>query len=109
MFNHLKITETPAAWVVHKSINCIPQYTVGHESRLRNIHDLLLETYGGRLRVAGNWSRGVGVNDCLRSAWDVVNDLKDERRTGLESAVEEKKWVRVKPVVDQDAPASTGS
>lgn len=94
---HLGITEKPAAHMVNLQLDCIPQYTVGHEDRLRSIHLGLLGEYKGKMRVAGNWSRGVGVNDCLRSAWDVVQELRDEDRTGLEAVVEEKHFARVKP------------
>ena len=96
---HLNITEEPAASAVNLAKNCIPQYTVGYEDKLKNIHAELLDRFSGRLRVAGNWIRGVGVNDCLRSAWEVARDLRDERKTGLESAVEDKEWVTVQPVV----------
>lgn len=94
---HLGITEEPAAYAVNLQQDCIPQYTVGHEDRLRQIHKGLAEGFHGRLRVAGNWARGVGVNDCLRSAWDVVRELRDEGKTGLEPVVEDKTWVRIKP------------
>jgi len=47
--------------------------------------------------VAGNWMSGVGVNDCLRSAWDVVRSIRDGRDgTGLEQ-VGTSEYVRVKP------------
>ncbi|KAL1310832.1 hypothetical protein AAFC00_001068 [Neodothiora populina] len=95
---HLGITEPPAATGVSLAKDCIPQYTVGYEDKLKNVHAELLDRFSGRLRVAGNWFRGVGVNDCLRSAWEVVRELRDERKTGLEVAVEDKNWVTVQPV-----------
>lgn len=95
---HLQITEQPAASSVTLAKDCIPQYTVGYEDKLKNIHSELLDRFSGRLRVAGNWIRGVGVNDCLRSAWEVVRELRDDRKTGLEAAVEDKQWVTVQPV-----------
>lgn len=94
---HLGITEKPAAHLVSLQKDCIPQYTVGHHQRIQSVHDRLLKQYRGKLRVAGNWARGVGVNDCLRSAWDVVQEFKQANRTGLEPVVEEKEWVRIKP------------
>lgn len=95
---HLNITEEPAASSVNLAKDCIPQYTVGYEDKLKNVHAELLDRFSGRLRVAGNWIRGVGVNDCLRSAWEVVKELRDERKTGLEAAIEDKQWVTVQPV-----------
>lgn len=95
---HLGIKEEPEAWQVNLQSDCIPQYTVGHEQRLKTAHANILQEYKGRLRVAGNWMSGVGVNDCLRSAWDVVRGLRDGRQgTGLEH-VGSTEYVRLKPV-----------
>lgn len=92
---HLGIIEEPAAISVNLQADCIPQYTVGHEDRVKSIHQKILTNYAGKLRVAGNWYRGVGVNDCLRSAWDVVQELRDAHKTGLEVVAEDKKYVRL--------------
>lgn len=82
---HLGIKEEPEVYSVNLQKDCIPQYTVGHEQRLKAAHSNLEREYKGRLRVAGNWMWGVGVNDCLRSAWEVVQGMKNGRRaTGLE-------------------------
>lgn len=94
---HLNISEEPVVHSINLQRDCIPQYTVGYEDRLKKVHDELLSEYSGRVRVAGNWVKGVGVNDCLRTAWEVVRELRDERKTGLESAVEDKDWVTVQP------------
>jgi oxygen-dependent protoporphyrinogen oxidase len=95
---HLGITEEPEAWQVNLQKDCIPQYTVGHEQRLKTAHNNLWREYRGRLRVAGSWISGVGVNDCLRSAWDVVQALKDGKDgTGLEH-VGTTEYVRLKPI-----------
>ncbi|PSK46332.1 protoporphyrinogen oxidase [Elsinoe australis] len=85
---HLNITEQPLASQVNFNENCIPQYVVGHESRLNKIHNGLQKGFDGTLRVAGSWINGVGVNDCLRSAWNTVDDLKNRHGTGLESVVD---------------------
>ena len=90
---HLGIIEEPAAFVVNLQKDCIPQYIVGHEDTIKQIHRKLQQEYKGKLRVAGSWIRGVGVNDCLRSAFDVVQELHDDSKTGLESVVEEKRYV----------------
>jgi oxygen-dependent protoporphyrinogen oxidase len=95
---HLNITQEPEAWMVNVQKDCIPQYTVGHEARLKAAHQNLLREYKGHLRVAGNWMQGVGVNDCLRSAYEVVKSLRDRREgTGLEN-VGTQDFVRLKPV-----------
>lgn len=94
---HLGITDEPELWRVNMQRDCIPQYTVGHQERLQKIHDILQEGFQGRLRVAGNWMEGVGVNDCLRSAWDVCVSLMDGKSTttGLENVGRER-YVQVK-------------
>ena len=82
---HLGITEEPEVFRVNLQKDCIPQYTVGHEKRLKTAHVNLQRDYKGKLRVIGNWMWGVGVNDCLRSAWEVVRNIKDGTSgTGLE-------------------------
>lgn len=93
---HLGITEEPEAWQVTLGKDCIPQYTVGHEQRLKQAHNNIWGEYKGRLRVAGNWMSGVGVNDCLRSARDIAKNFK-RNATGLEH-VGEVPNVRLKPV-----------
>ncbi|KAI5253827.1 Protoporphyrinogen oxidase [Aureobasidium subglaciale] len=95
MERHLGVTEKPAAHKVNLNLNCIPQYTVGFEDRVKRFHDELSLRYSGRLRVAGNWVRGVGVNDCIRSAWDVARELDTSNLTGLEWIVKPKNWVTV--------------
>lgn len=89
---HLGINEEPRAIRVSLQRNCIPQYGVGHEARMEDA-SLRLESFKGRLRVAGNSYTGVGLNDCIRAARDVVKDLVNGTgTTGLESFVGGKKW-----------------
>lgn len=95
---HLGITEEPEAWSVNMQKDCIPQYTVGHEQRLKTAHNNIWREYKGKLRVAGSWMSGVGVNDCLRSAFDVVRSLRDGKDgTGLEH-IGTNEYVRLKPI-----------
>ena len=94
---HLGIKEEPEVYKVNLQSDCIPQYTVGHEQRLKTAHTNLQREYQGKLRVAGNWMWGVGVNDCLRSAWEVVRSIKGGTSgTGLEH-VGTNEYVRLKP------------
>lgn len=93
---HLGITEEPEAWQVNMGKDCLPQYTVGHEQRLKQAHNNIWREYKGRLRVAGNWMSGVGVNDCLRSARDIAKNFARDA-TGLEH-IGEVPNVRLKPV-----------
>lgn len=87
---HLGISEEPQAIRVGLQKDCIPQYVVGHHWRMEEGHEAL-EEYGGRLRVAGSSYTGVGLNDCVRAARNVVMGLVEGRNqdTGLESFAEE--------------------
>ncbi|KAI4238612.1 MAG: hypothetical protein LQ349_000997 [Xanthoria aureola] len=82
---HLGISEEPQAVHVGLQRNCIPQYTVGHHSRMAQAHEAL-KRFNGRLRVAGNSYNGVGLNDCVRSAREVAMGLVEgqDEKTGLE-------------------------
>ena len=94
---HLGITEEPQVVRVALQKKCIPQYTVGHEERMAEA-SILLEKFDGRLRVTGSSYTGVGVNDCVRAARNVVDGLVDGTgKTGLDSFVE-RKWVWVDPM-----------
>ncbi|CZR50446.1 related to HEM14-protoporphyrinogen oxidase, mitochondrial [Phialocephala subalpina] len=82
---HLKIDAPPTVTRVSLAKNCIPQYTVGHESRMKKGHEEVKEVFKGKLAVAGNSFTGVGMNDCVRAARDVVLQIKKgESPTGLE-------------------------
>lgn len=87
---HLGVSEEPQAVRVALQRDCIPQYTVGHHSRMAQANEAL-KIFQGRLRVAGNSYNGVGLNDCVRSAREVVMGLVDvsDVKTGLESFTEE--------------------
>ncbi|MCJ1310135.1 oxygen-dependent protoporphyrinogen oxidase [Agyrium rufum] len=108
---HLKITEQPAETVATLQRDCIPQYHVGFTRDMTRMHGTLLDEFEGKLSVAGSSYTGVGVNDCIRSGYDVAQGLanslslipqvrnkhgKDGVLTGLETVVEEPK-VRLRP------------
>ena len=97
LLRHLRISEQPAQVNVSLQRNCIPQYTVGHESRMKKAHTELKDGYNGRLTVAGNSYTGVGLNDCVRAARDVVMSVKKgEEITGLEGFGVPKAWAHMK-------------
>ena len=89
---HLGISEEPRVIRVSLQRNCIPQYPVGHARNMEKAsHEL--ENFQGRLRVAGNSYTGVGLNDCVRAARDVVRGLvHGTGKTGLESFDSGKKY-----------------
>ena len=85
---HLNILEEPQAVRVSLQRECIPQYTVGHAERMGETSASLLRTFDGQLRVAGNSFAGVGLNDCIRAAKDVVAELQAGlKSTGLGNQV----------------------
>ncbi len=102
---HLKIEAEPHMVNVALQRDCIPQYTVGHEARMREAHNELMQAFKGKLAVAGNSYTGVGLNDCVRAAKDVVMAIQNAGPggvTGLEQFASEQRWGRaslnVKPV-----------
>ncbi|MCJ1399263.1 oxygen-dependent protoporphyrinogen oxidase [Xylographa trunciseda] len=85
---HLNITEEPQAVRVALQKECIPQYTVGHAARMRDVSSRLQDHFHGRLKVAGNSYSGVGLNDCVRAAKELSMRLvADSKATGLEDLV----------------------
>ena len=95
---HLGIVEEPQAVHVGLQRECIPQYTVGHDYRMQGAHQLLGQEFKGRLRVAGNSYTGVGLNDCVRAARDVVRGLvTGEQKTGLDTYAEGVAWAELRP------------
>ena len=89
---HLGISKSPDAIRVSLQRNCIPQYSVGHDNRMEDASNRLA-MYQGRLRVAGNSFTGIGLNDCVRAAKDVVDGLVNRtKKTGLECFVGGRKW-----------------
>jgi protoporphyrinogen/coproporphyrinogen III oxidase len=93
---HLNVDAEPALSRAGLQRDCIPQYTVGHEARMKKAHNELRNSFGGKLAVAGNSYTGVGVNDCVRAARDVVMEVaKGKDVTGLESFTAPVAWVEV--------------
>ena len=94
LLRHLSISEQPKKVNVSLQKNCIPQYTVGHDARMKNTHLELMAAYHGRVHVAGSSYTGVGLNDCVRAARDVVMRIKNEDQfTGLDDFMAHKAWV----------------
>ena len=95
---HLNITETPILTSAKLHLNAIPQPLVGHHARLSQIStSLTSSSLSGHLKLAGAWYSGVGVNDCITGARQVVEDIRygDDGKCGLENAASSGKgeWV----------------
>lgn len=63
---HLGITEAPASAKTRLQKDSIPQYTVGHLDRMKDLSKTVRAEYDNRLVLAGNWYSGVSVGDCVR-------------------------------------------
>ena len=95
---HLRIEEEPRAARVTLQKNCIPQYNVGHDHLMSEASHDLVQSFDSRLRVAGSSYTGVGVNDCVRSARDVVKGLVDGTgKTGLDTFAAGRPWTWKSP------------
>ena len=86
---HLGIVESPDHYLVSTQTNSIPQYTVGHHERMSFAHELMKINFNGRLAVAGSSYNGVGVSDCVGSAYNVVIDLLSVGKPGETTAAGE--------------------
>ncbi|CAA9959269.1 protoporphyrinogen oxidase [Pyrenophora teres f. maculata] len=96
---HLNITDEPTAHFVNLAKDCIPQYTLGYQDRLTKFADKMSDEYKGRLRFVGSQFNGVGVNDCIASAWNVAQQLQDGGwkgwSCGLDKVAHGDRWVVV--------------
>ncbi|KAK2803405.1 oxygen-dependent protoporphyrinogen oxidase [Onygenales sp. PD_10] len=83
---HLQITEEPVLAGARLQRDAIPQYQVGHVELLKRFDGALDEAFAGKLKVAGAWYTGVGVNDCVRSARLVEAEHSLERFVPMQEA-----------------------
>lgn len=72
LFPILDIKSDPVLHRIFRWEKAIPQYTFGHQSRVREIE--AAEARHPGLRFAGNAYRGVGINDCVVSALKAVGE-----------------------------------
>ncbi len=76
----LSIEVDPNYRIIKRWPNAIPQFSVNHEERTKNLNEFLEEKYPG-LYLIGNGMDGFGVNNCIRqgnnTAMAVINYLKN--------------------------------
>lgn len=95
---HLAIGEDPRVVKVTLQKDCIPQYHVGHHQRMIDISNDLKRNFKGRLRVVGSSYTGVGVNDCIRAAKNLVRNFHNGTgQTGLERFGAKEEWTWMMP------------
>lgn len=68
---HLGIKDRPAVARACMQKNAIPQYTVGHLSRMNDLSQAVRHEFDHHLSLAGSWysAHGVGIIDCVRQAY----------------------------------------
>ncbi|XP_011698396.1 PREDICTED: protoporphyrinogen oxidase [Wasmannia auropunctata] len=71
----LQIDEEPVAHNVAVLKDCIPQHVVGHNARVKRIHDYI-SAHRIPLALCGSSYQGVGLNDVILSAKQAVRDVK---------------------------------
>lgn len=71
----LGVKAPPVASMVHMQAKCIPQYLVGHPSRLRDLHEALKLKYGHLMSVTGASYWSVSVPDCVKNSRELVEEL----------------------------------
>ncbi|XP_012525491.1 protoporphyrinogen oxidase [Monomorium pharaonis] len=72
--NILQIEEEPVAHNVAILKDCIPQHIVGHNARVKRIHNYI-STHRIPLALCGSSYQGVGLNDVILSAKQAVRDV----------------------------------
>lgn len=80
MREHLGITQKPDATCVGIAKNAIPQYPVGHITKVQELRMALNRSpqLRGNLKVAGASFDGVALNDCIFSAKETVMSIINE-------------------------------
>ncbi|CAO3653962.1 unnamed protein product [Mucor fragilis] len=92
----LNLHDTPTHSMVNLQKQCIPQYIVGHEGRMRELHHALKQNYGHLMSLAGASYMGVSVPDCIKNSRMLVEELlvsgalgsREKVVTGLGKTVE---------------------
>jgi oxygen-dependent protoporphyrinogen oxidase len=81
----------PSFFLPIRHAQALPQYTIGHEERVRTIERHL----PAGLFIAGAGYRGAGVPDCVRSATDVADRISRFNRAARASLPRSPSWIRV--------------
>ncbi|KAJ3219920.1 oxygen-dependent protoporphyrinogen oxidase [Dinochytrium kinnereticum] len=86
--DHLNVLAPPISSMVTLQRECIPQYTVGHLDRMRELHAKVKGVADGRFSLIGSSYLGVSLNDCVRHAREVALAISEGKKvTGLEACL----------------------
>ncbi len=69
----MNIHEDPDVFHTFTYENGIPQYNIGHSKRIENIF-AILENHP-HVFLTGSYIKGVGINDCVKNAFQLVDNL----------------------------------
>lgn len=69
----LGISSAPTLIDICRSPGAIPQYTTGHDTKIEQLRSLLSQLPG--VHLAGNYLEGVSINDCIRHASQLAQEL----------------------------------
>ena len=76
----------PVHYAVHRNVESIPTYLVGHTARMGELRRALSERWGGRMKVVGAGVGGVSVADCVKAgrqaAFEVGAQIKSQTSGG---------------------------
>ena len=72
----LGISGKPVARLVWGDVHALPQYNVGHASRVADIHSILATL--PNLYLAGNFLKGPSIGDCVDVAYRVAENLHSQ-------------------------------
>jgi oxygen-dependent protoporphyrinogen oxidase len=76
----LGIKAPPVDRVVWKDSRALPQYNVGHATRVAEIQNIARTI--PNLTIAGNFLRGRSIGDCVEVAFEAAQDVHSRIRTG---------------------------
>jgi len=65
----------PVHYAVHRNVESIPTYLVGHTARMKELRRALRERWGGRLKVVGAGVGGISVADCVKAGWQAARQI----------------------------------
>jgi oxygen-dependent protoporphyrinogen oxidase len=65
----------PVHYAMHRNVESIPTYLVGHTARMRELRRALHERWGGRMKVIGAGVGGVSVSDCVKAGRQAASEV----------------------------------
>ena len=73
----MKIKEEPDAIEIFKYQKGIPQYNIGYQKIIDNIFEILKKN--PNIFLTGSYINGVGINDCVKNAYNLIREFNLER------------------------------